>query len=112
MAEKFEIDLEPLHKFDPLTPAMNILESLLINYKLDVIALINISPDLPNVEIVAKDTETEETIRKILAETEDIEEAVEKIDEAIGFDAVIKLFDGYETAYAFVIHRPQRPTRR
>jgi hypothetical protein len=107
--EKIEIDLEPLHKFDPLTPAASILKSLLENYKLEIIAMINISPDLPNVEIVAKDTETEETIRKILAETEDIEEAVEKIDEAIGFDAIIKLFDGYETAYAFVLHIPWHP---
>jgi hypothetical protein len=107
MAEKIEIDLEPLYKFDPKTTAANILAALLINYKLDVIALINISPDVPTVEIVAKDFKTEETIRKILAEIEDLDKAVEKIDESIGFDAVIKLFDGYETAYAFVLHRPQ-----
>jgi hypothetical protein len=101
--KKIRIDLSELYRFDPRAPAHKTLENILQNYRdVEVIALVNISPDV-GLE-VRKDTYG--IAEKIFKEEEDDLVAEEKVARELAKRlqkniTVIELLDGYEAAIAF-----------
>jgi hypothetical protein len=103
--KRIEIDLSNLYHLSPKTPAAITLQNILQNYRgAEVVALVNISPDV-GLEVF-KDYDG--VAGKIFREEEDDVVAEEKVAKELAKRlqkdiAIVTLLDGYEAGIAFVV---------
>jgi len=103
--KRIEIDLSNLYHLSPKTPAAITLQNILQNYRgAEVVALVNISPDV-GLEVF-KDYDG--VAGKIFREEEDDVVAEEKVAKELAKRlqkdiAIVTLLDGYEAGMAFVV---------
>jgi hypothetical protein len=97
-----EINLEELYEFVPFTRASDILESILKNYEcIKVVATVNFSPDA-GLEVSADNYEIEKMIYDKFYKIKDDETAIREVAKELNVNTIVFLYDGYESAVAFV----------
>ena len=106
---KLEIDLQDLYGLRPRQTAATILKSILENYRVKILLILNLSPDSGlSYDIISTTYRSyidPNIVDEIIKESESVEEITQKILEMLieRFNVVVvELFDGYEYAVAFV----------
>jgi len=120
-----KIDLQELYELHPESTAADVLKSILQHYDPEsfiTLAIINVSPDVGLDISYCRDAEIENIIERLdeelseffrllsrLSEEEmqrfsvrDFDMFIENVAKRIGANIIIDLFDGYESAYAFI----------
>ena len=98
-----EIDFEKLYELGGISiRAIDLLKKILDTYKVDYELLVNLSPDV-GVEYLTSDQKFIGEFER--ADVDDLDDVVEKYAKRRKADAVVRLYDGYELAWAIVWRR-------
>jgi len=100
-----KIDLSSIYELVPMNSAATMLRSILQNYeRVEEAIIVNESPDI-GVDII-EDKNLKKEIEKLYKlldiEIKDYDELYKRIAELVSADMIINLYDGYESAVAFI----------
>ena len=108
-----KIDLSSIYELVPMNSAATMLRSILQNYeRVEEAIIVNESPDIgvdiiPDIGVdIIEDKNLKKEIEKLYKlldiEIKDYDELYKRIAELVSADMIINLYDGYESAVAFI----------